>query len=444
MRSSTTATRRPQTKPDGSCASCTTLLWVTDNGGNSFTGPAVVGNQDINGGIVAFGADDDPVIGTITDTVTGGTFFQAIHPGRYTSTQARIGNTGANEAYYGSLTKVGPQVYMADGDPVSNVFVKRLDSGDGSDIAQWSASTSFPGTEPTIAGGPAGVFVLAKPAFGQAYGVRKIGADMAPGAPTSLSGKDDAVLGELTQDPSGRLIAAWVNRAAGANAGVRLRQATNAANWSDVRPLLPGADRRRAAQRRRSSGRRRLRGDEQVPAASSAPARSSPPRSARPRPPAFRGSATSPAAPATRASRRPARRSASARSSSTPGGVLPQRHGRDARVKVTSGTFRLNGLEDRPGHRRQDPDRPAEAHAEHDRQGQGDPARPGIPEITLWHGELHVDVRAPSGSTLFDFDTSKFASFFEGFPISGKIQVKLEGDGVVIPSSSSCRRTSAG
>src|SRR4051812_448812 len=62
-------------KPDGADGSSTVLLWVTDDGGDHFSGPAVVGESDINGGALGFGESADPVNGKNTNTPPGGTFF---------------------------------------------------------------------------------------------------------------------------------------------------------------------------------------------------------------------------------------------------------------------------------------------------------------------------------------------------------------------------------
>jgi hypothetical protein len=63
---------------------------------------------------------------------------------------------------------------------------------------------------------------------------------------------------------------------------------------------------------------------------------------------------------------------------------------------------------------------------------------PVIGDITIYHGELHVDLAgslADAGSTLFDFDTSQFPVSLEGFPIDSSLTVKLTHDGVTIPIS---------
>jgi hypothetical protein len=62
---------------------------------------------------------------------------------------------------------------------------------------------------------------------------------------------------------------------------------------------------------------------------------------------------------------------------------------------------------------------------------------PGIGDITLYHGELHVSLAgslANAGNTLFDFDTST-ASGLKGFPFDGSIDVEIQHDAVVIPVS---------
>jgi hypothetical protein len=424
-----------QPKPDGSCGSCTVLLWVSDDGGNHFTGPAVVGDSDVNGGAIAFGAADDPVIGTITDTVTGGTFFQPIHPGRYSSVKTVLGNADPEEAYGGSLAYAYGSVFAADTDLGDHIYVRRLQAGDGGDIAQWSQPTVVGGEDPTLAGGPAGIFLLSRPGFHDALGVRRIGEDVGAGAQTTVSDAN-ATLPDIFQDGSGRLFVAWENNsgATPADVGVKLRSSTDGTHWSSLQPVLPGEP---------SAGQL------DIGAASDGGGfvvmnRNGGVNSPGPLVATAFGPSTATnelglghlagGAGDANATTGCTQISFGAVRIDTDSGCFLHGTGANARVSVTTGSLRLNGLQIVP-------DAgvkillDARAHTINTTGSVSvNLASPGIPTITLWHGELHVDLGAAgSGATLFDFDTKDFASVLEGFPIDGKVQVKLQGDGVVIP-----------
>jgi hypothetical protein len=424
-------------KPDHSCFSCTVLLWVTDDGGDHFSGPAVVGDSDVNGGAIAFGASDDPVIGTITDTVTGGTFFQPIHPGRYSSALTMIGDQADNEAYSGSLAVAYGHVLAADADLNNNIYVKRLESGDGGSISQWSAPASkIQGQEPTLAGGPAGAFMISRTEFHAPFGVRRIGEDLAPAPQTIVADTEGGRFADLFQDASGRLFAAWVNTS-GQTAdvlGVRMRSSADGTHWSGVQPLLPGQT--DAGQLKlgaasdgggfavmNSTGNGLSEGP--IVATAFGPAKGTG---------AFGLGHLAGGEGDPNATTGCTQIMFGSVHVDTDSGCFLHGTGANAKVSVTTGTLRLNGLQIVP-----DADVKILIDARnHTLNTTGKVSvnlvAPGIPTITLWHGELHVDLGAAgSGATLFDFDTKDFASVLQGFPIDGKVQVKLQGDGVVIP-----------
>lgn len=426
-----------QDKPDGSCGSCTVLLWVSDDGGDHFSGPAVVGDSDVNGGAIGFGASDDPVIGTITDTVTGGTFFQPIHPGRYSSVVTTIGDQAANEANNGSLASAYGHVLAADSDLNDNIYVRRLDTGDGGAIAQWSSpSSTFKGEDPTLAGGPAGAYMISRTAFHAPLGVRRIGEDLAPGPQTVVADSEGGRFSELTEDPSGRLLAIWSNPSGATPGllGVRMRTSSDGTHWSGVQPLLPGrpeagqlgigaaADGGGFAVMNTTGG---VNSEGPIAATAFGPSTATGQLGLG----NLAGGAGDPNA-ATGCTQI----TFGSVHIDTDSGCFLHGTGANARVSVTTGTLHLNGLQIVP-----DTNVKILIDARnHTLNTTGSVSvnliAPGIPTITLWHGELHVDLAAAaSGATLFDFDTSKFAAILEGFPIDGKIQVKLKGNGIDIP-----------
>ena len=148
-------------KPDGTETDRTTYMYTSDNGGQTITGPAIVGDAEPSGGAFSFGPDGSR-IGLISDTRTGGTFFQAIDPGSYTSTEANLGGSGPDQAYSGSGISVGGLPIAAFADLSGNTFIRQSGGGDPGDPGTWSqAQTS--GTDPRLAAGPSGAFLATAP-----------------------------------------------------------------------------------------------------------------------------------------------------------------------------------------------------------------------------------------------------------------------------------------
>ncbi len=227
-------------KPDGSDPARTLLAWVSDDGGNSFTGPAIVGNGEINGGVVAFGASDDPTILAISQTETlCHTCLQAIRPGAFTSAKSSLEAGGPEQAYYGTLALENGRPVAAFADLRRTSYVRAWSgSGSPADPATWTAPVSIPGDEPVIAGGPSGTFVLNKLEFGGPFAVRRV-AGTAVGRAATVSDGEDDILPDLFEDPSGRLFTAWQQRG-GRDPGVRLRSSNAGSAWTPAALLAGG------------------------------------------------------------------------------------------------------------------------------------------------------------------------------------------------------------
>ena len=227
-------------KPDGSDPSRTVLMWVSYDGGQSFSGPAIVGNQEISGGAVVFGPENDPTIVTTTDTVTGGTFVQAIQPGQFTSASGNLGTGGPDRAYSGNLAVDAGVPVAAFADLNNTTYVRRW-SGNGSpaDPATWGPPLTVAGDEPQLAGGPSGLFLLNRPRPGAPYAVRRIAGGQV-GRSVAVS-PANASLRSFYASPSGRLFAAWQEGAGGTGAKVELRSSADGRSWGDPQPLVTGS-----------------------------------------------------------------------------------------------------------------------------------------------------------------------------------------------------------
>ena len=196
-------------KPDGA-SSRTTYMWVSDNGGNSVSGGVVVGDAEPSGGAVVFGTANGPRIGLISDTRTGGTYFQSINPGTYTGAEANLGEGGPDRAYSGSLVSVGGLPMTAFADLGGNTFIRQWSgNGDPANPATWSQSQTS-GTEPRLAAGPSGAFLVTEPHAGTSLQVRRLAGITPQRATTVRTGGHGAR--DLFEDPGGSVRLAWVDR----------------------------------------------------------------------------------------------------------------------------------------------------------------------------------------------------------------------------------------
>jgi hypothetical protein len=227
-------------KPDGSASSDSTYMWLSTDGGNSFGDPVLVGDQDPSGDAAVFGSPDNPRIGLISDTQTGGTFFQALAPGTYTGAKANLDEGDANRAYGGTLAPVGAGLVAAFADASGNAYVRYFDgTGNPNDASAWTPSPpSFPGSEPRLAFGPTGLFVLARGGLLRSapLQIRRMNGVQA-GPPIQLSDTSDAGTHAFVEDASGELLAAWTSSQ---RPDIRLRTSTDGAHWGSDQLLAAG------------------------------------------------------------------------------------------------------------------------------------------------------------------------------------------------------------
>jgi len=228
------------TKPDGSSSSNSTYLWLSTDGGNSFGGPVLVGDQEPSGDAVVFGSPDNPRIGLVSDTQTGGTFFQGLSPGTYTGTKANLDEGDANRAYGGTLAPVGGGLAAAFSDASGNMYLRTWPgSGDPNDASAWSPSPPpVTGSEPRLASGPAGTFLMSRTGLlsSAPLQVRRV-SGTALGPPARVSDTASADRHVLFEDASGELLASWVSRD---RPDIRLRTSTSGTRWSADQLLAAG------------------------------------------------------------------------------------------------------------------------------------------------------------------------------------------------------------
>lgn len=180
---------QPVEYPGGSSGSNAVYMWTSDDGGQSFTtgglvatgrGPnsAVVGS--VRGGAVAFGTPDEPLVATASGVVTGGVSVTTMRPGSFIAQGAEI----ARGDY------VDARLTVVDGRPL--VVYAGLDNtvswrhwtgqGDVNDGATWTAPVTVPGRSPEVAtaGGAALMVVIPPPGGDQRLVVHRLGVDQPP------------------------------------------------------------------------------------------------------------------------------------------------------------------------------------------------------------------------------------------------------------------------
>lgn len=220
----------PVVAPNGQVEIRNTWLFVSNDGGTTFSPGVLAGTNEDSGDATVFGPADAPRIGLVSDTQTGGPFFQALSGARYETRQADLGDDGVST----SLAPVGDSVMMASGDLGSRIHLRQW-SGQGEihDPGTWS-ETLVPGDEPRLAGGPKGVFLMSRPPAGQdrRYTVRPVAPGGAAGPPVPLPDTENASARDIFQDASGRLHTAWQARDAQGLEQLLKRTSGDGRTWS--------------------------------------------------------------------------------------------------------------------------------------------------------------------------------------------------------------------
>ena len=387
------------------------------------------GDAEPSGGAVVYETPGGPRIGLISDTRTGGTFFQSISPGTYTSAQANLGAGGPDRAYSGSLAAAGGLPIAAFADLSGNTFIRQLsNAGQPANPAAWS-QTQTSGTDPRLAAGPSGVFLATAPQSRDKLQVRKLDGIQPGGATTIKSGAYGAR--DFFEDPGGALRLAWVDRDGNApellerssETGRRFEAARVLARTSggiddvDLGGTTDGGGFALYTAGGSSQGFGKILA---APFGDQAPTNLTgignlPGGGADP------DTTTSATEISYRAVQMLSTRGAFLSAPGKPG------------VKVTEGTLKLNGLEVVPdagvkillGTRTKSIDTTGGVTVQ---------LRAGNSVIKLWHGELHIDLSTgAAGEKLFSVDLSKFSPDIKGFPVSGDFDVILHEHSVEIP-----------
>jgi hypothetical protein len=430
-------------KPDKSLSGDATYIWTSVDQGRSFTGPGLVGDNRPSGDAIGFGTST-PSIATISDTQTGGTFFQASPAGGYTGEQANLGDGGPDRAYSGTLALLDPSTPVAAfADLTDTSYVRQYSgSGDPNSSASWTAAAAIPNSvEPRLTGGPRGVYLATMSTAGptkDSYVVSHYagGGSFSAPVPASVPG---AIRRDLFEDPGGALHLAWFDRNASTPV-VQERSSLDGTHWgpavtvaqpgaADVNDIHVGATADGGGFAIWTSTANGMSAITMSPHGSQAQLPGEPPPPA----PGSPGSDPSETLSCQQVT------FGAVRAVTEAGCFLRAPNNPTGSAGVTSGTVRINGLEIIPDANVQiviDP----KAHTIDALGGSATVTvllhGGGVPDITLWHGGLHAKLPlAGQEQTLFNFKTSDFLPSVEGFPLEGTVDVILGKDSVRIPIS---------
>ncbi|HEX3831600.1 MAG TPA: hypothetical protein VHW04_06485 [Solirubrobacteraceae bacterium] len=225
-----------------------TWAWRSQDDGVTFGTPMVFSHAAPGGDVAVFNTPT-PVIGSVTETTTGGTFFASAAPGGYDRSAINLGDGGPDRAYYGTLAALNDGIPIAGfADLNSNIFVRTHIGSDPStfnDLLTWRQPVTLRGDEPRLAGGPGGVYMSYRPyANGgatQPYSVRSFKGNRFLKPIIKLTTDPGDQYGDLFEDDSGRLHAAWVHHAIGGDQ-LTYRFSTDHRNFFSPQVIASGAD----------------------------------------------------------------------------------------------------------------------------------------------------------------------------------------------------------
>ncbi|MCW3039316.1 MAG: hypothetical protein JWM31_1221 [Solirubrobacterales bacterium] len=426
-------------------------LYTSEDAGSSFTGPTdanptagLIGTQEPSGDAVLFGGEV-PSIGLISSLQTGGTVFQGVPAGSFTTASANLSlRPNRDDANGARLGLDGTRPITAFSALEDTITVREWNgTGSVNDASQWTV-LQIPGADqPRIAGGPKGVAMLSEPGILPGpLSVRGIAAGGGSAGAPQLLASGPVTAPTLSADPvSGAFVAAWLRTS---DETVHVRTSTDGHTWTPDQIVMkvPGGDLGQLDAAVTADGGGFVVARDAAGAPTTFDGR-------------ILGAQFGPAAP-----------------TGNPGlGLVPppggsgppsgdekgfvacsQVHFGDVDVQATAGCFlrdpknpsggaaiaqsavRLNGLDivpesgvkiflDPKGHT-------IDTSGAVQVIAQGAGSKP----VILWHGPLHLKLpNASEGATLFDFDMGQFAASVEGFRINAHAKVILTKHGVRIP-----------
>ena len=236
-------------RPNGTAGSSNTLVWTSSDGGTTWSDARLVGTLDM-GQLAVVGSDTDAaIVNTANDPLCASgpaAWCIEVYRGGQFGVQGNLATRG-NDSYYAGIAvdDTGHLIGVTENLDGTTEIRRWSGLGDMTDPTQWSTS-SAPLDQPTIAGGPAGVFMLDyAQRYSEKFEVRRlnVGGDgvVTPGNGTSISEDGFSNLGSIGEDPAGGLHVAWSNDSQDANGGVFLRNSKDGgANFDQPLKLNDG------------------------------------------------------------------------------------------------------------------------------------------------------------------------------------------------------------
>jgi hypothetical protein len=414
--------------PDGETSDSTLYAWVSTDGGDTWTGPAIIGTVAPSGDAAVVGGR----LAVITDTVTGGTSAQIYPSGAYLRGGILLGPGDA--AYGGTIADDGGVPIAAFNDLAPNVIVRRFGgAGDVQDPGTW-ASSAFRGARPRLATGPRGAWVMYREDLLGPWDIRPVpGGQPGPGQRLSAPSESENDEGDLVQDAAGRLRALWATGVQPTRVVARTSDPTMGSTFGgeDLVAAAEGVAGLRAATTDDGGGGavfQRTQGDAKdvVLAAFGSLSPTGKPGA---------GSRAGEGIPGAVAGCQLVK-FAAVQIRPRGGCLLPSVDPAFRGASVAEREIDLNGLAIVPDANVKILIDPRRRKLDTTGNVRVILRGGGLPDLTIFRGELHVDFQATgadAGKTIFDFDPAGLD--LGGFPIAGRIAVRLAPDGVRIPLS---------
>lgn len=221
------------TQPDGVKRDRTTFAWTSNDGGQSWTGPGIVGTLPPYSAALVGGSD--PRIVVASSGYTPGAAIQVLDSAGFTPVETILGDPQALQLYEGQVAADGDGVVVAFSGAIGPVTLWHVGSvGAASAAGAWNPSAPIDAQYPRLAGGPAGPFMLATPNTGNVPRLWSVaggtGTDLGP--VTDQEGRSAA----LAETASGNLQASWTS-----GAPVTLTTGAFAADGHPLTPAFPVA-----------------------------------------------------------------------------------------------------------------------------------------------------------------------------------------------------------
>jgi hypothetical protein len=230
----------PVMTPDGATSSFINLLYTSEDGGASFTGPGIVGTEENLGGVAVYGGAN-PQIGIVgqspetQDVDHGSNGFQGTGAGTFTGAYAHLSGGVAIHTDV-AVDRTRPVVSQTN---FTTVTVHEYrGSGDVNDAANWTTA-SLPGTDPFVAAGPRGVYLAYERRTTARKGllirvVQRMVNGRPAGAPVHVAPGFGTEETAFTEAPNGELIVAWIPEH---GKSIEMRTSSDGRHWSATRTL---------------------------------------------------------------------------------------------------------------------------------------------------------------------------------------------------------------